>query len=181
MEWEEVRDAFGQAHPNRKYKRCGKHLVELEACTETKTNECRSDVADRRFAKFRASQLKPTRILSTLSKQWVDEIEHVWINTNVSFGFQREFPITYKVGYIARPTGFDDQLDRICAPGIHYFNTLLAAFMYRQGASLEFNDNGSLRNVYRPLLWANWDNIPYVQKRYEVYDLIYDGIWKKHK
>jgi len=125
MNWEDIRDAFGET-ANRKYKRCNEYLVELELCPETKTNEFRSGVVDARFAKFRASQLKTTRILNTQTKKWVDEINHVW-NDNM---FKFEFPIVYKVGMIAYPSGFDTRLNDICAEGIHYFNTLLAAFAY---------------------------------------------------
>jgi len=203
MEWEQVRDAFAQAQvrdafaqaqirdgfenaqvrdasSDRKYKRCNHYLVELEVCPETKTNECRKGVVDARFAKFRASQLKTTRILNTRTKQWVDEIEHVWKDelTHFQHGLDVVYEVIYKVGVITYPSRFDTRLEEVCAAGIHYFNTLFAAHVYHYNdniSSITFSDHGLLIHLAMPQPYLPADREHFLQKHFQLQNVICAG------
>jgi len=131
MNWEQVKKAFDGS--NMLFKRCDIYLVKLELCPDSVTNANRSSVCDPRFAKFRASHLKVIQILDTLSGKHVDSIVHTWHSVN------QKSAIEYKVGCIVYPDFFDRDIDKICAPGIHYFKTLFAAYKYAESL---FLDNG---------------------------------------
>jgi len=143
MNWEEIKAAFN-AKSNTEvglFKRCDNYLVKLELCKDTVTNANRQNVLDSRFAKFRASHLKVLQILDTYSGKNVDEIIHTWY-----YGEYKEKgkTIVYKVGSIVYPDSFEQDKDEVCAPGIHYFNTLFAAYEYGNRLFPRFLDCGSV-------------------------------------
>jgi len=144
--WKQVNAAFGhpELDPRYKYKRCNQYLLQLQVTADTKTNEARI-VQDMRFAKYRASQLEVCCIYDTESQEKVNELDHWWIS-----GLGAAIHIRYKVGQIAIPDGFDLNVNKICAEGIHYFNTLLGAYHYNNTVSLNgvtFNHNGAICNI----------------------------------
>jgi hypothetical protein len=143
MSWSIVNNAFDcpQINPKRKYKRCNEYMLELEVVKDqTMNNESRSRVIDSRFAKFRATCLRPVKIYDTKTGLFVDEIMHQC----------GSFSIVYKVGTIAYPDKFDPDLEKICTHGLHYFNSLLAAYWFtisRLKEDVEFLENGQIRKV----------------------------------
>lgn len=121
-QWNQVQSAFGDLQG--KFKRCGEHIVYMLPTAETKTNEGRTEVVDKRYAKFRANQLRVEKIYHIATDTWVNAIDHMFEDRlNCKF-------MEYKVREIAFPDGFEENLDAICAQGIHYFNSLFAAFCY---------------------------------------------------
>ncbi len=145
MTWVQIRTVFNDPDivSNIKYKRCDYYIVELELIETAQTNELRSRVIDVRFAKFRGSKnsLVPRRIYNSKNDQWEKKIVH-------TCGFRT---ITYTVGIAAEPDGFDENMDVVCGQGIHYFNSLIAAYWYsitkQQNEDVEFGDNGDIRRV----------------------------------
>jgi len=143
MNWQQVKAAF-HAKSNAEvglFKRCDNYLVKLELCKDTVTNANRYYVQDLRFAKCRASHLKVLQILDTSSGENVDEIVHTWQPR--TWQAQQNKIIVYKVGSIVYPDSYERDEDKICAPGIHYFNTLFAAHEYPK---CRFHDDGSVLN-----------------------------------
>jgi len=57
--------------------------------------------------------------------------------------------ITYEVDVIAYPSGFTRNVDIVCGKGIHYFNTLIAAFYYMKEYldDISFNDCGEVNSI----------------------------------
>lgn len=119
--WKNVNKAFENPIMNEtiKYKRCGNHIIQMMRTDETKDNEKRFNVVDRRYAKFRANKLLVLKIYNEESNEFVASIEHFFYA-----------PIKYMVGQVVIPDAFDDDIDRVCTNGIHYFTTLFAAFFY---------------------------------------------------
>jgi len=138
-EWNVVNNAFENPSMDDtiKYKRCGDFIVQMKRMQDTKDNEMRAKVVDARYAKFRANKLMVMRILDTLSNVFVDSIKHSYKHI---YG---DIPIEYRVGKIALPNGFEDNVDIICAEGIHYFNTLFAAYCYVRNEVMNSNENGT--------------------------------------
>lgn len=138
-QWKRSQEVF-PFNPNAKYKRCEHYLLELLPTPETITNESRKHVKDPRFAKFRANQLLVNKIYDTCKDTLVEEIQHQYHCWN----------ITYKVNFIAYPHRFHEDVNEICAGGIHYFNSLVAAYFYGYDfgcwtmEGILFHDDGSI-------------------------------------
>ena len=108
-----------------------------------KTNESRADIFDSNFAKFRCS------------KALVVDIEDFWTKekTNIDKSIYRESFI-YEVGKEVVPDIYNEDLNIVCAPGIHYFKTKEAAEAYflensirkQDGLQHLFHDNGRVKN-----------------------------------
>ena len=141
--WRHLDNAFD--HPaidkDIKYKRCGNCIVQMRRIHDTEDNELRTNVYDTRYAKYRANKLMVVKIYDTWEGRFVPNIQHSWYNFGV------HVPIDYVVGEKAVPNGFDENIETICAKGIHYFNTLFAAYCYRENDVLELYDNGSFLRV----------------------------------
>jgi hypothetical protein len=121
-----------------RYKWCNYCIVELrfptpEEFADFKCNEKRT-VKDIRFAKFRANAMYVLRIWDTEEKKWKQTLDHVWRAHRIRDGecTKRKHAIRYEVGKLVFPAGYDVNEHEICAPGIHYFCTLLAAWLYHQ-------------------------------------------------
>ncbi len=151
MTWETVNKAFQypQIDLERKFKRCDKYILELKIVeNETKTNEMRKGVVDNRFAKFRATCLLTIRIYDIAKELFVNTIDHKC----------GPYHLTYQVGEIVRPNAFNTDLEKICTSGIHYFNSLLAAYwftIYKLKEDVEFTDNGQVRSVQQKSIVSN--------------------------
>lgn len=143
MSWKQVQTAFGEPDidPDIKWKRCDFHIVQLKKSDCSVTNESRSGVVDYRFAKFRANTLVPVRIYNTKEDKWEQRILH-------RCGWRE---IVYQVDKPATPSGFSEDMDVVCGEGVHFFNTLLAAYWYtisrQPKEDIEFTHNGEIRHL----------------------------------
>jgi antitoxin component YwqK of YwqJK toxin-antitoxin module len=111
--------------PSYVYKYCEGHLVVMQKTEDTLTNESRSGVADPMYAKYRASELMVVRIIR------VDHFDPT-IDEIINFSRFENYAtrMLYQVGTIARPDGFDQNLENVCSNGVHYFKSLERAFYY---------------------------------------------------
>lgn len=110
-------------------------VVIMSKTNKTKTNESRMNVFNDNCAKFRANRLKVIKIVSI--EQPETQIGHI-IN---KFGIKE---LKYEVGKIVCVDNYDEDINKICAAGIHYFKTLRCAYYYR---NVPKNYNG---------IWINW-------------------------
>ena len=85
-------------------------------------NETRSKVVDKDFAKFRCNGLIVVVIFDMVFKKTLDWITHRNRNTYVV--------VRYQVGHYIKPDSFDEDLEKVCGKGIHYFLTMEAAISY---------------------------------------------------
>jgi hypothetical protein len=93
-----------------------------------KCNESRASVVNKDFAKFRSNGLLVVSIFDLVLKVELNSIFHTTITRN---GYYNGYYITeYEVGLIVKPEYFDENLEKICAAGIHYFLTRTAAVDY---------------------------------------------------
>lgn len=143
--WNQVKAQFGnpEIQFNRKWKRCDQYIIELEKLENAITNESRDNVIDSRFAKFRADKdsLVPLRIYNMKDDKWENQIQH-------KLGWRR---ITYQVGVSATPDCYNQDKNVIRTQGIHFFNSLLAAYWFnvtRMPEDIEFTENGEIRRLF---------------------------------
>jgi hypothetical protein len=132
-----VRKAFPpereETHVYKKSKCKGQQfIIELRKLPDTKTNENRNYVYCRAFAKYRASVLQCVQIYNIDLNQFQDEL--------CTKAFWKSMPVRYKVGENVAPSiAYDERKNRVCSTGIHYFKSLLAAYMYQVNRSQFFN------------------------------------------
>jgi hypothetical protein len=110
------------------------------------SNESRKRVINYNIAKFRCNGLKVVLIFDLVDKIKLHAIDHENIQTSM---------ITcYKVGSFVSPDGFDPDLDKVCAKGIHYFLSPEAAKSYDLNSGfciinyIHFDENGCQYNPY---------------------------------
>jgi hypothetical protein len=87
-------------------------------------NESRCSVINKNFAKFRCNGLLVVSIFDLFLKENLYSIIH---ETKVR---SSKICTEYKVGYVVTPNYFDENIENVCAPGIHYFLTYEAARCY---------------------------------------------------
>ena len=131
------------------YKSCNKEwIVVLQKLPDTITNEVRSDVKNKLYAKFRANKLIVVDIIYKFdNNRTINQIENSVYSNKI---------IVYKKGNIVS-ANFDENLNKVCAPGIHYFKSLEAAFYYEipndhNGLQKIWYDNGQL---YQELIFKD--------------------------
>jgi len=134
QQWHEINNAFGNPSidDNIKYKQCSGCIVQMKRTPETKDNEMRIGVKDKRYAKFRANKLMVLKIYNWMEDRFEYSIPHAW----------GDVYIRYTVGEIVVPNGFCENINDICAQGIHYFNSLFAAYCYRPNDLLTNSEDG---------------------------------------
>lgn len=132
--WHDINNAFGNPSidDNIKYKQCGGCIVQMKRTLETKDNEMRIGVKDKRYAKFRANKLMVLKIYNWIENCFEYSIPHAWCDID----------IRYTVGEIVVSNGFCENINDICAQGIHYFNSLFAAHCYYPNDLLETCEDG---------------------------------------
>lgn len=125
------------------YKKCAdQHIVTLQKCPDTITTEKRSNIVDKNFAKFRANKLKCVDIEDWKTGQKINNIKSLY---DPSF--------KYYIGEIIKVDNYDTNINKICAPGIHYFKTKDAAKYFNisgleiipdnyTGKWAQYNDDG---------------------------------------
>ena len=120
------------------YKACGEYIVELKRLSDTITNEKRDGVVDRNYAKFRGNKFFVHSIKHKITNDHLSEIENTVFSDKI---------IKYIVGEEIS-TEFCENLNKICAEGIHFFRSFDAAYYYlnniRNGIYKEYADNGQL-------------------------------------
>jgi antitoxin component YwqK of YwqJK toxin-antitoxin module len=118
------------------FKSCSKEwIVVLKKCKDTIINEFRGNIANEIYAKFRANKLKVVDIVHKFTDNTINEI------TNSYYAVKT---IKYKKGEIIEVADFNANLDKVCAPGIHYFKSAHAALYYE----LDGVENGSYKKWY---------------------------------
>lgn len=122
-----------------------KWIVILHKFTRTKTNEERSDVVNNNYAKFRANKLQVIKIFDMNEPTvTIDVVKNKYIDKYLE----------YAVNKIVHSDYYDDEINRICTGGIHYFKTIQAAYYYGDvpenytGEWFEFYDNGNVSKQY---------------------------------
>jgi hypothetical protein len=166
-----IKECTKYKDPSFVFKRCSSHFIIVlqklkdeidedetngkndETITEKfkfKSNEMRENVYDKSFAKFRCNGgLLVIDIINTETN------EHIKSHVNMFISSSYAKYTSYEVGKIVFPDSFNDDIDSVCASGIHYFLTLKAAYYYdhieKDGKCLRFYNNG--------LKAAEWINV----------------------
>ena len=117
------------------YKSCGDYIVTMKKLPDTVTNESRKDVVDPLYSKFRADKLLVVRIEHKNTDETVTHVQ------NTTY---RKKKIWYEVSKEVSVTDYNQDLDEVCAPGIHYFLSRDAAFYWNNAGII----NGLRRTWY---------------------------------
>jgi antitoxin component YwqK of YwqJK toxin-antitoxin module len=118
-------------------------IVVMKKIFDTITNESRDGVINTRYAKFRANKLQVVTIISyhnpkRRSKKIIHKPDCMFPST------------VYIKGHIVEPDKYDYDLNIICSNGIHYFNSIEAAYYYElmsydySGVWKTYRDNGEI-------------------------------------
>jgi antitoxin component YwqK of YwqJK toxin-antitoxin module len=159
------------------FKSCNtKFIVVLKKLPDTKTNESRSNVKDPLYAKFRANKLLVVDIINKFTNNT--------INADATSTYKNN-TITYKKDTIVQVDDFEENLNIISAPGIHYFQNSESAFYYGLvkitfGGLLEVVDRESLDkfNGYMPI--KDWYDNGQLFREYAFGKVsYYEGLYKK--
>ena len=139
------------------YKACRNSIVTLKLLNDSVTNEKRKNVFDDKYAKFRCDKAKVINITNMETGEMM--------NSDISI-YTRDF--CYRMGKIVK-TNFDENLDEVCASGIHYFNTKEAAlsWFYRRQ-----NDNN-----YPDGKWTEWHENGQKESEGTYKNGLMDGKW----
>jgi hypothetical protein len=112
-------------------------LVLQKPPSNFKCNEMRSCIVNNRCAKFRCNGLITVAIYDLLSSLFITYLNHrVDTGSNIK-------DIEYKVNELTIPDDYEEDIEEICAPGIHYFLSLDAALLFEDGNVCGYNENGS--------------------------------------
>ncbi len=125
------------------YKACKNSISTLELLPDSRTNEHREYVVDPNFAKFRTNKAKVVSIVHPETKEQLDKDYSMYDPT-----------FRYTVGQVIETT-FDHNINKVCAPGIHYFKTYDAAlswyYRYQEkisGKYIGYYENGQKERKY---------------------------------
>jgi hypothetical protein len=127
--WQKILHQFQDTNTYQ-YKWCENCIIELrhpkpeEINFQFYCNEARI-VKNVRFAKYRANAMYVTRIWDCKKETWIDECIHYFFQLG-----QLMRITTYTINKIVIPHDYLVDEWVVCAPGIHYFQSLLAAFLY---------------------------------------------------
>ncbi len=109
------------SNPKYVYKSCGNYVVVLEKLDDTRTNESRSNIADPKYAKYRANKLKTILIINKFDPlDVIMEIEN-------SFYAKK---VVYRTSKIIEIDDYNHNLNTVCSTGIHYFKTVEKSFFW---------------------------------------------------
>ncbi len=125
------------------FKECRKHIVVLDKskCKSFESNEGRSGIDDKNFAKFRCNGLWCSDIIN------IDNLAHKSkVKKHGPFA-----SITYEVGKFIRPDSYTYDINKVCASGISYFLTLKPALHYSfldlEGERCFWSPSGFLQRI----------------------------------
>jgi antitoxin component YwqK of YwqJK toxin-antitoxin module len=137
------------------------YIVVMEKCKDTITNEDRKDIVDKNYAKYRANKLNVVEIFSVINLSSKDYVVNSWSDSKL---------LRYEIGKIVECDKFDENLDKVCSGGIHYFKTIIPAYYHcakpEKGHSkyMDWYENGRQKyeiNYYNGILngfWKTWNN-----------------------
>ncbi len=119
------------------YKKCGNYIVKMKKLPDTRTNETRTGVIDRKHAKFRADKLFVVSIEHETTGEKIDEIENTFYEEKVCYIVSQEVSVE----------DYDPDLNRVCTTGIHYFLSRESAFYWniakvKDGQYYKWYENG---------------------------------------
>lgn len=104
-----------------------KWLVIMQKLNISKTNEDRTGVVNKDHVKFRANKLEVVEIIDindpSINKDII--VSEYYMNGSTIL------KSIYRVGNIIEPHSYNENINSICAEGIHYFKTPLTAYYYR--------------------------------------------------
>jgi len=147
-------DAIRQKYPDNTgqylFKSCGKKwIVILEKLDDTITNQHRLPLDDpnRQFAKYRADKLMVVNIIHKFNPNKT-------IN-KISNSYHKNHTVEYIKGNTVIPNSFDQDMDKVCSSGIHFYGRIEPAFYLElkkveNGKWTQWYDNGqkSLEGEY---------------------------------
>jgi antitoxin component YwqK of YwqJK toxin-antitoxin module len=148
-------------------------IVVLQLADRSITNQCRLSIGhpNRKYAKFRASKAKVIDIIHKFDQTKI--IDSVKSSSHY-------YKIEYVKGTIVLPNAFDTNLSKVCSSGIHFFESIEAAFYYEldklknyTGHWTEWHQNGKkmaehyFRNGISTGYWTEWKENG--QKKFEGY------------
>ena len=161
-----------------RYKACRKSIVTLELLDDSINNEKRNGVVDDKYSKFRCDKAKVISITEVKTGEKMEK--------DVSI-FHHKFE--YRVGKIVK-TDFDEDINKVCARGIHYFKTEEAAlsWFYREyscpdGKHMRWHENGwkqseeTFKNGEMDGNWIGWWKNGTKRSEGIYKNGIYDGKW----
>lgn len=95
-------------------------IVTLEKLPDTKSNESRSlkKGQNTNFEKYRANKMKVLKITDEKGNNY----------TSAQSDFDQSF--IYKVGEVVEVSNFEEDLEKICGPGIHYYRSYQSALTH---------------------------------------------------
>ena len=102
-----------------RYKKCGKYIVTLLLFKDSKTNEARSTF-NPVYAKYRTNKALVLNIEHMTTGDKINEV----CNSTYKYGM-----LNYHVNEIVE-TSYNDNIDIVCAAGIHYYKTKEQAFCH---------------------------------------------------
>jgi antitoxin component YwqK of YwqJK toxin-antitoxin module len=153
--------------PKYVYKSCGNYIVVLEKLIDSRTNESRSNVADPKYAKYRANKLKTILIINKF------DLSDVIMEIQNSYYEGKK--VVYRTDEVIVINDYDHDLGVVCTSGIHYFKTIGQSFFWEllefnplyTGKWIKWHDNGTkyLEGEYKEgieegkfIIWYNNGN-----------------------
>jgi antitoxin component YwqK of YwqJK toxin-antitoxin module len=98
-----------------------KWLVILKKIKSTRTNEERSGVINKNYAKFRANILKVIKIINVNDPRLIKKKIVNRYKNNI---------LEYEEGKIVVCENYDENIEHTCSNGIHYYRTIEPAYVY---------------------------------------------------
>jgi hypothetical protein len=148
QKWDQLKKVFEyESDQPRQFKWCENCIIELRYPTpEEVAFECNEDrtVNDKRFAKYRANAMYVIGIWNLLKNQWQSACYHVYQTEDWETIYTY-----YCIGTLVKPHKYCDDSDTVCAPGIHYFKSLQAAFLYGHPYQV-FRCDGEMESDFVP-------------------------------
>lgn len=114
------------------------HLIILEIPLTAKHNMGRGDIKDKRFAKHRCSEAFVKDIINLTTGE----------SANDAYSIYKGNHFIYYKGRKVEPDMFEENIDKVCAEGIHFFLDRQRAELYdadiKNGERKEWHENGHL-------------------------------------
>jgi hypothetical protein len=104
-------------------------------------NESRQNIGNKNFAKFRCNGLIILEIYDLVTLETLSFINHTCTLT-YDWLPSRNVSIKYTVGDFVQPDDYDENIEGICRPGLHYFLSREGALNYENGCSKGYDSNG---------------------------------------
>ncbi len=140
------------------YKACRNSIVTLKLLPDSVTNESREGVIDPLHAKFRTNKAQVVSMIDPFTKEPITEDTSLY-----------DSRFTYEIGEIVKVTIFDNNINRVCASGIHYFKT------YETAVSWYIRQ----KNIIPPDgTWRDWYESGQVEYERTYKNGESDGIWR---